>query len=119
MFTLTIKDTVIAARKALEESRLGFQSLNTAKGCLYRYNDPGNHVCAIGAALPDEVVALIGNNTGIDDTYSMINVPLPDQAELESIQSQHDELCSQVRCDQKTPAEATVVFREFLEGYDV
>jgi hypothetical protein len=47
-------DVLTAAKKAWEEQRLGCQDRSLIdKGCRYHY--PNGKVCAIGAALPDEV----------------------------------------------------------------
>lgn len=90
-YPLTLRAVALAALQAHAEGRLGYQRGH--EDCLYRY--PDGAVCAIGAAVPDDVVA--GCNSGISvqslREKRRISVPDADMSVLKAIQDAHDDLC--------------------------
>lgn len=87
-FQLTLEAAVAAAEEAFAEGLLAFQSADhLGAGCHYRY--PDGRRCAIGAALPDEVVEGL-NNMDVGALVGEGRVRTPDLGALVELQGIHD-----------------------------
>jgi hypothetical protein len=96
-FHLTVANIIEAGRKAFDEERL--QAQNGVGACTYR--DPFTKLpCVVGAAIPDEVFAIIDkrghNASAISTLLTMEDDPILtcDPAELQlicNLQNTHDE----------------------------
>lgn len=87
-FHLTAEAAAVAAAAAYREGNLGFQRGHTS--CHYRYGDGSK--CALGAALPDEVVAGFDGEF-IDALIDDGAVSTDETSALVRLQDAHDRVC--------------------------
>jgi hypothetical protein len=97
-FTLTYAAVIEADRLAWEEGRLGYQDAARAKdGCMYRYPGQPGCGCAIGVALPpdvlDRIEAAEENVSGLYDIadHGFVICSAEDDARLHVLQAAHDD----------------------------
>ncbi len=93
LFLLKAREVAKAVRKAMAEERLGYQCGH--EECQYRYSDGA--VCAIGAALPDNIYTeeMEGHSVQGLKIRKLVDIRPQDIDLLTELQSAHDMLCEE------------------------
>lgn len=88
---LTMKQVLVAARKAMEEGRLGKYSNPRLKGGKYLYKN--GHCCVVGAAMSDEDAHRFGK-TPISNLVARtrVQVPTGELEDMQYLQRAHDDI---------------------------
>lgn len=126
--TLTLKDVVLAGRKAYEEGRLSAQ--NSTPQCAYR--DKSGNPCVVGAAMSDGLVNQLfesdeemqfSQNSTVEqlERGGGIEVPPEDIKSMRYLQELHDNWAQSVVGSRSygTPENCEAVFKDALYGYAV